>query len=201
MTTPESIVPTIRTARLVMRPWVPEDLAPFAALCADPVVMEHFQGLMTFDQCEEFIRRVDACWSDRGWGLWAIEVPGVAPFIGYVGLWPADHVCDRPAEVGWRLAKEHWGNGYAPEAAAEALRLWFDEIGAPEIYSFTVTQNHNSRRVMDKIGLRHDPGGDFDHPLVDPALHPDLVRHVLYRLTADEWRAAVSGEPPHFPSM
>ena len=172
-----------------MRPWAPEDLAPFAELCAAPVVMEHFQGTMTTDESADFIRRVEACWDERGWGVWAIEVPGVAPFTGYVGLWPADHVCGRPAEVGWRLAHAHWGNGYAPEAARAALGFWFDQVGATEICSFTVPQNLNSRRVMEKIGLRHDPDGDFDHPRVDAELHPELVRHVLYRLSAEEWRA------------
>ena len=91
------------------------------------------------DRSDAFIDRVEAWWDERGWGLWAIEVPGVAPFIGYVGLWPADYVTGDPmVEVGWRLAHEHWGHGYVTEAAKEALRFGFEDVGLDEIVSFTV---------------------------------------------------------------
>lgn len=188
-------VPTRRTERLVLRPWLGSDRAPFAALNADPMVMEHLQGTMDRAASDAFVDRIGTCWADRGWGLWAVEVPGVSPFVGYVGLWPADFVAPGTVEVGWRLANHVWGNGYAPEAAAEALRFGFDDVGLDEIVSFTVPQNSNSWRVMEKIGLRRAPQRDFDHPRVDPIEHPHLVRHVLYALTADEWRAAQCGAP------
>ena len=93
-----------------MRRWREEDRVPFAALNADPVVREHFQGTQSREESDAFIDRIEEHWREHGWGNWAIEVPGVAPFIGYVGLWPADYVADRPmVEVGWRLAREHWG--------------------------------------------------------------------------------------------
>jgi RimJ/RimL family protein N-acetyltransferase len=188
-------VPTRRTERLVLRPWRASDREPFAALNADPVVMEHLQGTMDRAASDASVDRIHACWADRGWGLWAVEVPEVSPFIGYVGLWPADFVAPGTVEVGWRLAREFWGNGYAPEAAADALRFGFQDVGLDEVVSFTVPQNSNSWRVMEKIGLRRAPGRDFDHPRVDPTQHPRLVRHVLYALTADEWRAAQGGAP------
>ena len=92
-------------------------------------------------------------------------------------------------EVGWRLASSHWGNGYATEAAREALRFGFTNVGLEEIVSFTVPQNIRSRRVMERIGLVRDPAGDFDHPRVDPVAYPHLVPHVFYRLSSADWRA------------
>jgi len=179
----------IRTERLLLRGWLDEDRAPFAQMNADPEVREHFQGTLTADESDAFVERIEAHWDERGWGLWAVEVPGVAPFIGFVGLWPADYVTGAPmVEVGWRLAREHWGQGYASEAARAALRFGFEEVGLDEIVSFTVPQNERSTRVMERIGLIRDPAGDFDHPRVDPVAYPQLVRHVMYRLDRDRWR-------------
>ncbi|MEA2652592.1 MAG: hypothetical protein QOI85_2313 [Chloroflexota bacterium] len=181
----------IETERLLLRRWREEDRKPFAALNADPVVREHFQGTQSREQSDAFIDRIEDHWRERGWGNWAVEVPGVAPFIGYVGLWPADYVANRPmVEVGWRLAREHWGHGYATEGAREALRFGFKEIGLDEIVSFTVPQNERSWRVMERIGLVRDAAGDFDHPNVDPVGYPHLVRHVFYRLGREQWLAS-----------
>jgi RimJ/RimL family protein N-acetyltransferase len=179
----------IRTERLVLRRWTDADRAPFAALNADPLVMEHMQGLLSREASDAFVDRIERHWEEHGWGLWAVEVPGVSPFVGYVGLWPADYVADGMVEVGWRLASAQWGNGYATEAAHEALRVGFEDVGLDEIVSFTVPQNIRSRRVMERIGLRRDAGGDFEHPRVDPTTYPHLVPHVFYRLTRAEWEA------------
>ena len=183
----------IETERLSMRRWRDEDREPFAAH-ADPAVMEHMQGLMTRERSDAFIDRIEAWWDERGWGLWAIEVPDVAPFVGYVGLWPADYVTGDPmVEVGWRLAREHWGNGYVTEAAREALRFGFEDVGLERIVSFTVPQNERSWRVMERIGLQRDPAGDFDHPNVDAVAYPHLVRHLFYRSGRAEWRTRRGG--------
>lgn len=156
---------------------------------ADPVVMEHLGGTRSREDCRAFIAMVEAHFDEHGWGLWAVEVTGVAPFIGYVGLWTATEVLGWPSvEVGWRLARETWGHGYATEAARESLRFGFEEGGLEEIVSFTVPQNERSIRVMERIGMVRHPGDDFDHPRVDPAAHPELVRHVLYRLDRSSWR-------------
>lgn len=178
----------IRTPRLLLRRWRDDDRAPFAAMNADPVVREHLQGLMSREASDAFVDLIEAGWSERGWSLWAVEVPGIAPFIGYVGLWPADFVTGVPmVETGWRLDRAHWGRGYATEAAREALRFGFTDLGLEEIVSFTVPQNHRSIRVMERIGLIRDPSGDFDHPRVDPVVYPHLVPHVFYRLPRDRW--------------
>ena len=183
----------IHTDRLLLRRWRDSDRDPFAALNADPVVTEYLLGPMTRDRSAAFVERIEAHWDQSGWGLWAVEVPGVAAFIGYIGLWPADDVIGRPAvEVGWRLARRHWGNGYATEGAGHALRYGFVTLGLGEIVSFTVPQNERSRRVMERIGLVRDHSGDFDHPRVDPDAFPDMVRHVLYRLDRGSWRRSVA---------
>jgi RimJ/RimL family protein N-acetyltransferase len=191
---------TLRTARLVLRAWRDEDLAPFAALNADPVVMEHFPAPLSRAESDAFAARVRSEMAERGFGLWAVELPGVAPFVGFTGLAvvrfdapfaratahaPRSGARREPQaneviEIGWRLAREHWGRGYAPEAARAALAHGFGALGLAEIVSFTAVGNFRSRRVMEKIGMTHDPACDFDHPSL-PAGHR-LRRHVLYRI-------------------
>jgi RimJ/RimL family protein N-acetyltransferase len=183
----------IRTERLLLRRWRDDDRAPFVAMNQDPAVMEHMQGLTAPEVSNAFVDRIEAHWDAHGWGLWAVEVPGVAPFVGFVGLWPATHVLGWDSrEVGWRLVRDHWGRGYATEAAHAALRFGFQEHGFGEIVSFTVPQNVRSLAVMERIGLVRDRDGDFDHPRVDPVAYPQLVRHVLYRLDRATWAARVT---------
>ena len=178
----------IRTERLLLRRWRDDDRAPFAAMNRDPAVMEYMQGLTAPEVSNAFVDRIEAHLDAHGWGLWAVEVPNVALFVGFVGLWPATQVLGWDSrEVGWRLARDHWGRGYATEAAHEALRFGYEEHGFDEIVSFTVPQNVRSRAVMERIGLVRDPDGDFDHPRVDPIAYPRLVRHVLYRLGRAAW--------------
>ncbi len=180
----------IRTERLLLRRWRDDDCDPFAALNADPIVREFLQGPIWPEKSDQFVDAIEAHWRDHGWGLWAVEVPGVTAFIGYVGLWPADYLPTGPAvEVGWRLARAHWGRGYATEAAREALRFGFEQVELEEIVSFTVPANVRSIAVMERIGLRRDPRRDFDHPHVDRDVHPELVRHVLYSIGRQEWQS------------
>lgn len=180
----------IRTSRLLLRRWREEDRAPFAALNADPDVRRYLQGPIDRQRSDDFIDAIEAHWQAHDWGLWAVEVPGVAPFIGHVGLWPANFEPVGPAvEVGWRLAREAWGHGYATEGAREALRFGYEEVGLDEIVSFTVPANTRSIAVMERIGLLRDRAADFDHPHMDRLTHPDLVRHVLYRLGRAQWLA------------
>jgi RimJ/RimL family protein N-acetyltransferase len=172
----------IRTARLRLRPWRDDDFEAYAALNADARVMEFYPGLVSR---EESRVRFDA-WQKRiaeqGYGFWPVEVLGGAPFIGMVGLSNADFEAPfLPAvEIGWRLAAEHWGRGYATEAARAVLAYGFEQVGLAEIVSFTTTANVRSRRVMEKLGMRRSPDEDFQHPLIDEghAVRP----HVLYRL-------------------
>lgn len=188
----DRVAPTLTTARLLLRPWRDADREPFAALNSDPIVMEHLLAPLSRAESDAFVDRIDDRFATSGWGLWAVEVADGPDFIGYVGLWPADFVTPGTVEVGWRLAKEAWGRGYAPEAAAEAVRMGFEEVGLEEIVSFTVPQNRSSWRVMEKIGLQRQRDRDFDHPRVDAVTHPHLVRHVFYAIDRARWSDGVT---------
>jgi RimJ/RimL family protein N-acetyltransferase len=177
----------LRTPRLVLRAWRPEDRAPFAAMNADPPVMAHFPHPLDRAQSDGLVDRIEAHFAEHGWGLWAVEVVDGPAFIGFLGLARPNFEppCGPCVEVGWRLAHSAWGHGYAPEGGAEALRFAFDDLGLDEVVSFTTTLNANSRRVMTKLGLTHDPADDFDHPNVSADWSGR--RHVLYRIDRTRW--------------
>lgn len=178
-----------RTERLLLRGFRDEDRDAFAALNADPEVMLWLQGPQERARSDAFVDRILRRWTERGWGLWALERTDTGEFIGYTGLWPAEFEAPfTPAvEVGWRLARAHWGQGFASEAAREALRFGFEDVGLAEIVSFTAVGNERSWRVMERIGLVRDPDGDFEHPAV-PEGHP-VRPHVFYRLPRERWLA------------
>ena len=179
----------LTTDRLLMRQWRDSDRGPFAALNADPAVMEHFTALQTREQSDALIDRNIPAIDERGWGLWALEVRDTGEFIGFTGLSvPRFEAHFMPAvEIGWRLAKGAWGNGYATEAARAALAHGFGPAGLEEIVSFTTTTNLPSQRVMQRIGMTHDETDDFDHVRLPPGHR--LQRHVLYRIDRVQWAA------------
>lgn len=172
----------METERLIMRRWRDDDRDPFAAMNADAEVMEHFPALLSREQSDGFVDRIEAEFDVHGYGLWAIEVRKSGEFIGFTGL--ALQTFEAPftpmVEVGWRLAKAAWGHGYAIEAARQAVRYGFDEAGLDEIVSMTTVGNTRSRKVMERLGMTRDIADDFYHPNV-PADSP-LRPHVLYRL-------------------
>ena len=184
----------LRTERLLLRQWRDTDLEPFAALNADPETMRYFPEPPSREESDALAERARRQIDEQDWGLWAVEVVGGASFIGFVGLSrPSFEEHFTPAvEVGWRLAREHWGHGYATEAGRAALGYGFAELGLDEIVSFTSTLNEPSWRVMERLGMSHDPADDFEHPRV-PVDHP-LRPHVLYRLSHADW--AVSQTAP-----
>jgi RimJ/RimL family protein N-acetyltransferase len=149
---------------------------------ADARVMEHFPAVLARDESDATVERICAHFERHGYGLWAVEICDVAPFAGFVGLClPRFEAHFVPCvEIGWRLAAEHWGHGYATEGARAALVFGFAELKLAEIVSFTVPANVRSRRVMEKLGMTHDPRDDFDHPGI--ADGHALKRHVLYRI-------------------
>ncbi len=174
--------PIIKTERLILRPWKEEDFEPFAKMNADPRVMEYFPTLLNRQESDACAERFAKEIRERGWGLWAVSEKDGAPFIGFIGLAPVHFTAHfTPAvEIGWRLAHDFWGKGYATEGAKKALQYGFEVLSLEKIVSFTAVQNMRSRRVMEKIGLHHNPADDFDHPRL-PEGHP-LRRHVLYQL-------------------
>lgn len=173
----------IQTERLILRPWRKEDFEPFAKLNADPRVREFFYKILTREESDASAKQFSEHIEKEGWGLWAVSVPNVADFIGFVGLnkVPFSAHFTPAIEIGWRLSFEHWGKGYATEGALAALQYGFETLKLNEIVSFTVPTNQRSRHVMEKIGMHYDPKDDFDHPLV-PEGHP-LRRQVLYRIS------------------
>lgn len=177
----------LETERLLLRRWRPADREPFARLNADPDVMEFFVAPMTRAESGAFAERIEAGFAEHGFGLWAVEERATARFIGFTGLIHQTFEAPfTPAfEIGYRLDKNAWGRGYATEAATAAVRYGFEEARLGEIVSMTAVANLRSQAVMRKLGMTHDPADDFDHPKV-PDGHR-LKRHVLYRLSADQW--------------
>jgi RimJ/RimL family protein N-acetyltransferase len=180
-------VAELRTERLLLRQWRDEDLEPFAELNANPETMRFFPAPQSRAESDALAERARRQIEAEGWGLWAVEVAGGAPFIGFVGLArPSFEAHFTPAvEIGWRLARGHWGRGHATEAGRAALAYGFGELDLDEIVSFTSGLNEPSWRVMERLGMSHDPADDFEHPRV-PVGHP-LRLHVLYRLDRPAW--------------
>lgn len=179
----------IQTERLVLRPWRETDRQPFADMSADAGVMQHLIPLTPHDAYHTWIdRQIDAL-KQHGMCFWAVEATESGAFVGTVGLLPVGYQAHfTPAvEVGWRIARAFWGRGYAPEAAAAAIRFGFETLRLPEIVANAGIANENSMRVMAKLGMVRNPDDDFEHPLV-PQGNP-LRSQVLYRLTRSRWLA------------
>jgi RimJ/RimL family protein N-acetyltransferase len=181
-------IPRLETARLLLREWRDADREPFAAMNADPRVMEHFPAQLTPAESDALIARMTAGWVADGFGLWAVERQADGRLVGFTVLVaPTFEAHFTPAvEIGWRFAVEAWGQGYATEAARAALRFGFEDLDLAEIVSFTVPANMRSRAVMERLGTTRNPADDFDHPRLPPG-HP-IRHHVLYRLTREDWR-------------
>jgi RimJ/RimL family protein N-acetyltransferase len=183
--------PQLQTARLLLRRWRPRDLEPFAAMNADAEVMEHFPAPLSARQSAALVDRIERCFEERGYGLWAVELRAVrahgpdGAFAGFVGLDPVEdeRLAFAPAvELGWRLAQPFWGRGIATEAASAAIAFAFDELALAELVSYTAAINVRSRRVMERLGMSRNPAEDFLHPGIAPG--QPLAPHVLYRLDA-----------------
>ncbi len=170
----------LHTNRLILRRWQPADRDAFARLNADPRVMEFYPSVLTRAESDAGADRIERHFEERGFGLWAVELPDVAPFIGFVGLQvPRFAAHFTPCvEIGWRLDPEFWGRGYATEGARAALAFGFEILQLDEIVAMTVPANRRSRAVMERLGMTRDPKDDFDNPLVEGV----LKRHVLYRI-------------------
>lgn len=178
----------LKTERLILRPWCEQDLEPLVKLNSDPRVMQYLPAPLTREESVARLEVYTQHIQNFGWGLWAVSLPEIAAFIGWIGLWPIGFEAHfTPAiEVGWRLLPEFWGHGYATEGASAAIQYGFEILMLKEIISITVPANIRSRRVMEKLGMHHDPKEDFNHPKF-PEDHR-LKRHVLYRIQQNEWK-------------
>jgi RimJ/RimL family protein N-acetyltransferase len=178
------VIPVLETERLRIRPLREEDAGAFAELNADPRVMEHYPRVQTREESVARLAELIERGRRGGLGVWACELRGSGEWLGCLALsdWCFPERQVHGTEIGWKIAHAHWGRGYAPEGARRLLRYAFGELGLGEIIALTAERNDRSRRVMEKLGMARDPGGDFDHPKV-PEGHP-ARRHVLYRLAA-----------------
>ncbi|MCZ0204667.1 GNAT family N-acetyltransferase [Streptomyces sp. UMAF16] len=167
----------LHTDRLLLRRWRDSDLEPWAAMNADPEVREHLGDLLSRDQSDASVAQYQADFDRRGYGWWAVEVRGTGEFIGFAGLDPVDDGMPfTGVEIGWRLARSAWGQGYATEAARAVLAYGFDTLGLPEILAVTTSTNHRSQAVMRRIGMIRDPADDFDDPSApDGPLRPNVL--------------------------
>lgn len=172
----------IKTERLLLRQWLPSDFEPSAAMNRDPEVMEFFPKTLTPEETNSMIQKFSQSIEEKGWGFWACSLKTNDQFIGFIGIEDrfVPDVVAPAVEIGWRLLKEHWGNGYATEGAKASLKFGFETLGLNEIVSFTASVNKKSRRVMEKIGMSYEPDKNFEHPKV-PEGNP-LRKHVLYKI-------------------
>lgn len=182
-------MPPIEThsPRLLLRAWRDADLPALAALNADSEVMRHFPAPLDSEQSAQLLARIREHFDAHGFGFWALERRDSGELIGVTGLAQVGFAAPFvPAvEIGWRLARAHWRQGYAREAARAALAVAFERLGLDQVVSFTVPANLPSQAVMRAIGMRRDESGDFLHPQL-PAGHP-LQPHVLYRIRREQW--------------
>jgi RimJ/RimL family protein N-acetyltransferase len=178
----------ISTARLLLRPWRPEDLDFLAAMNTDDRVMEFFPNRPTRDESQAMLTKWNDYIASNGHGFWACELKKTGDFIGIIGLAALSY--ETPftpcTEVGWRLRPEFWGHGFASEGAKKCLEYGFDTLPLDQIVAQTAVGNAKSRRVMESIGMRYCVGEDYDHPKV-PEGHPHR-RHVLYRIHRVDFR-------------
>ncbi len=172
------------TKRLILRPWLESDIEPFYKINQNPKVIEFLAGAMSLEEIKNFISDVNIHIEKRGFGLWAVELKESHELIGFTGLKYQDFAAHfTPCiEIGWRLDSKYWGNGYATEAASEALKIGFQKFNLKEIVSFTVPQNLRSQAVMKKLGMERDFNGDFNHSKLPINHH--LSKHILYRISA-----------------
>lgn len=180
----------LKTERLLLRRWRDSDREPFAMLNADPRVMEFMPGPLTREESDALAARIESHFEQYGFGLFAAELLPDHAFVGFMGLSvPTFQAHFTPCvEIGWRIVADHWGQGLATEGGQEIIRYAFEVLELEALVSFTAAVNLRSQRVMEKLGMTHDPAEDFDHPRL-PEGHP-LRRHVLYRLRRAEWNPA-----------
>ena len=182
--------PTIHTERLVLRRWKEQDGDAFAAINSDPEVMEHFPGVLSREESDQMILRMELHFEEFGYGLWAVDIRWADRLIGFCGLSvPTFHTHFTPAvEIGWRFARDVWGNGYATEAARAAVDFGFEHADLEQILSWTIPANERSQGVMTRLGMERAPDLDFDHPRF---LDDDRLRHhIVYRITREDWEEA-----------
>jgi len=183
--------PQLRSLRLILRHWAPDDRRPFALMNSDPEVMRYIPSLLSADQSDLYAETMQLGLEERDYGFWAVELRSAkgtqGPFIGCVGLSvPHWNAAFTPCmDIGWRLGRDYWGMGYASEAARRVLDYSFNQLDLDELLCFASVKNLRSIAVMERLGMVRNAEDDFDHPMIDP--DSDLRRHALYRMSRQRW--------------
>ena len=179
--------PILKTKRLLLRHWKKEDLSAFAKMNSDPKVMEFFSTLLTKEESDHLAQRIEKELNEKEFGMWAVEQPNIASFIGFIGLHCPDFTAHfTPCiEIGWRLDRNYWGHGYALEGAQEVLKYGFADLKLKEIVAFAPHIHKRSIRVMQKLNMKSDPNENFIHPKTSK--ESNLNPFVLYRITKTEY--------------
>lgn len=181
---------TVTTERLILRHWQDSDLDAFHRLNSDERIMHFFPFRRDRNEASEVLIRFRTTIARDGFGWAAVTLRDSGEVIGFAGLARVNFETEfNPAiEIGWRLMPEHWGKGYASEAARSLLSHGFSDLGLDRIVAFAVPANTASTAVMQRIGMRPEPKFDFDMPgFPDELAH--MRRHVFYEITRHEWEA------------
>ncbi|MBN8827717.1 MAG: GNAT family N-acetyltransferase [Sphingobacteriia bacterium] len=178
----------LETPRLILREWKEQDIEAFVKINQDPKVIKFLRGALTLEEAKAFIIGANMGILDNGFGLWAAELKETKELIGFIGLnIPEFKAHFTPCvEIGWRLSSKHWRKGLATEGAKRVLEFAFKDLGIEEIVAFTARNNLASRKVMEKLGMTHDPKENFNHPKL-PESHP-LSLQVLYRINFKNYK-------------
>ncbi len=176
----------LQTDRLLLRPWRSEDFPLFAQMNADPEVMAYYPSVLNNDESNALAHKFSSLLLNQSWGFWAVEHMDRSEFIGFVGLHkPQYHLPVSPCiEIGWRLAKEYWGNGYATEAAFASLYFAFEQLNLAQVYAFTPVANQKSWSVMQRLGMENTQN-NFKHPMIPK--HHTLAEHLLYKINKQQY--------------
>jgi RimJ/RimL family protein N-acetyltransferase len=186
--------PTLRTKRLMLRRWTDDDREDFARISADPEVMRYRLAPLSRRESDSLIDAIEVSFDENGFGLWAVERLEDDRLLGFTGFGTSDFEAPFcPAiDIGWTLARDVWGHGYATEGAVAAMNFAFNEFHLDQVVAHTTQLNERSQAVMRRLGMTHDPGDDFDTPWYEIG-HP-CRRFVLYRMEASDWRQAIRGD-------
>lgn len=180
----------LETSRLILRQWKTSDFKSFANLTADHDVMRYFPSVLSQRESDELANKFQTLIAENGWGFWAVELKNTHDFIGFVGLQnlPTQFGFSPCVEIGWRLAKQYWHQGYATEAAQACLKFAFEQLALEEVVSFTAKLNVPSQKVMQRLNMQYI--SEFNHPKLE-SKHP-LASHVLYQISKQDYLNAVN---------
>jgi RimJ/RimL family protein N-acetyltransferase len=178
----------LETERLILRSWRDSDVSAFHAISSDPEVMATLGPVMTLPEVAALIERMQKIEAEHGHCMWAMVLREDARLIGWCGaIVGSVGPIDGKREIGWRMARDCWGKGFATEAARATVNWLFANRADDSLWAITSTGNHPSRAVMSRLGMSYRPDLDFDHPRI--SVDSPLLHHVSFELQRETWRS------------